>query len=122
MTTTRQLLTGALRLINAIGTNEEPSSSDMDVALESLNALMDSKSNELLNIHTITPFMFSLVPGQFKYTLGPGGDWDTVRPMRMEQAKLMLNPVFTYAPTTSFTVSSDYGAAPLTVTFTDTSV
>ena len=93
MTTTREILTGALRLINVVQANEVPSAQDMDISLESLNALMQSKSNDLLNIHVIVQKRFLLVPGQFEYTLGEGGDWDTKRPMRIEQSKLMLNPV-----------------------------
>ncbi len=93
MTTSRELITGALRLINAVQANEEPSAEDMDISRESLNALIDSKSNDLLNIHTITPYRFLLTPGQFKYSLGPDGTWSIPRPMRIEQAKVMLNPI-----------------------------
>ena len=102
MTTIRQILTGSLRLINAIQTNEEASAADMEIAREALNALIDSKSNDLLNIHTITPFRYALVPGQFLYKLGPAlddagnatnADWVTERPMRLEQAKMMRNPI-----------------------------
>lgn len=95
MSTARELLTGALRVLNVVSTNEEPSADDMNIALESFNQLLDGMSNELLNIHTVTPVQFPLVAGKAAYTLGPGGDWETVRPMRIEQSKLMLNPVIT---------------------------
>lgn len=92
MTTARNLIKGSLRLLNVISANEEPTAEDVDISLTALNELMDSKSNDLLNIHTITPYKYLLEPGKFEYTLGPSGDWPTVRPMRIEQAKLMLNP------------------------------
>lgn len=93
MTTTRQLITGAFRLINAIQANEEPTAEDVAIAQEALNALIDSESQNLLNIHEINPYRFPLTPGQFLYTLGPTGEWQTERPMRIEQAKMMLNPI-----------------------------
>lgn len=93
MTTTRQLLTGSLRTINAVQANEEPLDQDMDITLSAFNALVDSMANDLLNIYTFTPYRFLLTAGQSTYTLGPGGDWDTPRPMRIEQAKTILYPV-----------------------------
>lgn len=124
MTTARDLIKGALRLINVVQANEEPTAGDVDISLEALNALMLSKSNELLNIHHITPIRFPFVPGQFVYKLGPalddagnptGADWVTARPMRLEQAKMMLNPDFVPV---DFVGDPLTGGAPLTVNFT----
>lgn len=101
MATIRKLVTGALRLINVVSTNEEPTAADVDVALKSLNALVDSLSNDLLSIYTFTPYRFLFVPGQATYKLGPStddagnatsADWVTERPMRIEQAKVILYP------------------------------
>ena len=94
MTTARQLITGSLRLLNVVQANEEPTDGDMNIALEGLNALIDSKSDELLNSHTIQPYRFVTTPDTFQYTLGPGGDWDVTRPMRVEKAVVVLNPNF----------------------------
>ena len=88
--TGRELITAALRKLGANSANAVPTAEDMDVSLEALNILIDSKSNTLLNIHTITPFLFSLVAGQYIYTLGPTGDWVVERPMRVEKLKLVL--------------------------------
>ena len=101
MTTTRTLIKGALRLINVISTNEEPTADDVDVSLKALNTLIDSLGNDILNIFTFTPYRFLLVSGQQTYKLGPaldeagnatGADWVTERPMRIEQAKVLLYP------------------------------
>ena len=113
MTTGRQLIKSALRKIASIQANEEPSASDMDVALETLNALIDSKSTQLLNIHTIKPYQFVLTPSQYQYSLGPSGDWVIPRPMRVEKAKLLMNPEFL-----NFSASNTSGIFPLTTTFT----
>lgn len=99
MTTVRELIKGSLRLINTISANEEPSADDVELSRDALNALIDSKSNDLLNIHTITPYRFALTGGSPDYKLGPefdsagnptGADWVTERPMRIENAVLML--------------------------------
>ncbi len=100
-TTARQLFKGAMRLINVIGTNEEPTADDMDITREAFNAMVGSMGTDLLNIYTFTPHKFVLTPGQWQYTLGPAvdsagantnADWVIERPMRIEQMKLILNP------------------------------
>lgn len=99
MATIRDLIKGSLRLINTISANEEPSAEDVDLSREALNALIDSKANNLLNIHTVTPYRFLLTPGVPEYKLGPefdsagvptNADWVVERPMRIENAVLML--------------------------------
>lgn len=105
MTTTRNLIKGAMRLINVTAANEEPSQDDMEIALSSLNGLVDSLGNDILNIYTVQPYYFPLTPGKQHYTLGPaldsagnltGADWVITRPMRIEQAKLLLYPQISY--------------------------
>jgi hypothetical protein len=86
MTTVRKLITGALRLINVVQANENPTADDMDIALQSLSGMVDSWSNDNLMIFTKNPYNFNTVSGQQQYTLGPGGDWATIRPMSIDQA------------------------------------
>lgn len=124
MTTARELIKASLRLINVISTNEEPTSDDVEVSREALNALISSKANDLLNIHTMTPRRFTLEAGQSQYTLGPAlddagnatnADWVTERPMRIEEAVLML-----YCNFLDFSATPTSGEVPLTTTFTVT--
>lgn len=98
MTTARQIITTALRKIAATSANSVPTAEDIDIGLETLNALIDSKSTTLLNTHIVTPKRFLFTPGQLNYTLGPTGDWKTERPMRLETAKLIMNPVIISEP------------------------
>jgi PKD repeat protein len=114
MTTGRQLITSALRKLGANSANAVPTAEDMDVAKEALNSLIDSKSNSLLNIHTITPHRFPLTAGQYVYTLGPTGDWETERPMRTEKVRLIMNPSSTNVTPCIYPLN---GTAPLTVYF-----
>lgn len=107
MATGRELINAALRKLNASSANSAPTAEDMDIGLEALNSLIESKSNTILNTHTITPKRYLLVPGQSTYSLGPTGDWVTDRPMRIEKAKLMLNPELVES-----TIFSRYAAIP----------
>jgi len=83
MTTPRELITGALRLINVVQANENPTADDMDISFEALNAMLDSWSNEKLSIFSMNPYEFQLAANQKEYTLGPGGDWEITRPMEL---------------------------------------
>lgn len=92
MATTRQLITGAMRLLNIYAAGETPSADDMEVAKQSLNGLVDSWSNNRLMIYTVNPHEFQTVGSQESYTLGPGGDWDIERPMEIASMQARLNP------------------------------
>lgn len=86
MATVRKLITGAMRLINVVQANEAPTADDMDIAIESLNGMIDSWSNDSLMIYTKSPYYFNTQAGKQNYTLGPGGDWNITRPMNIDQA------------------------------------
>lgn len=94
MSTMRSLVTSALRLLNVVQENETPSAADMDIALSAFNGMLDSWSAERLNIFTVNPTYFNLVPNQQSYTLGTGGDWNTPRPMQILSAQVSLNSTF----------------------------
>ena len=86
MATVRKLIKGAMRLINIVQANEEPTADDMDIAVQALDGMVDSWSNDSLMIYTKNPFNFDTVGGKQSYTLGPGGEWNTERPMNIDQA------------------------------------
>lgn len=86
MTTVRKLITGALRLVNVVQANETPTADDMDITLQSLQGMIDSWSNDSYMIYTMNPYNFPTVGGKQTYTLGPGGEWATERPMQINQA------------------------------------
>ena len=109
-TTVREIIKSSLLKINAIQPGEEPTDSDLDISLESLQGMVDSWSNDRLNIYTINPYYFEAVAGQQIFTLGPGGDWDIPRPMSIQQAVLRYNaqvnnntnpPTFTFPSNTA---------------------
>lgn len=91
MTTVRDLVTGAMRLVGLVAAGEKPNDDDMDTCVQALSGMIDSWSNSKLLQYTINPYVFNLNPGQQQYTLGPGGDWDTARPMMIQNAYVRLN-------------------------------
>ncbi len=99
MTTLRKLIKDSLKHINALAPGEEPTADDMDIALRSLVSLVDSLSNDLLNIYTVKKVYFPLTANQTSYKLGPkyyageltGADWIIDRPMRVEDVKVLLD-------------------------------
>lgn len=91
-----QLICGSLRVLGVLAEGETPSAQSANDALQSLNDMLDSWSNESLVISSILREVFALVGGQQTYTFGVGGNFNSVRPMSIENALLQLpgsNPV-----------------------------
>lgn len=86
MTTVRDLIKGAMRPIGIFAAGELPSPAELMDALESLNMMLAGYSAQHILIYAITKESFDLVPGQPAYTIGTGGNFDTVRPKRIEGA------------------------------------
>ncbi len=84
--TALDLITGALRLIGAIATGETPSAAEANDGLITLNDMLDNWSTESLTMYGSDSQPFTLVPNQFDYEIGPGGDFDTARPVRITGA------------------------------------
>lgn len=91
MSTARDLIKGALRLIGAIATGENPSADEISDGLNALNDMVDSWSNEGLTIHQRVREEFTLIPDTQEYTLGIGGNFNTSRPMKIEYASIQMN-------------------------------
>jgi hypothetical protein len=90
MSTVRDLISGSLRLLGAISTGETPTAQEQTDAFNSLNDMLDSWSTEGLMVPTKLRETFSLVPGQQTYTFGSGGNFNSVRPMLIENALIVL--------------------------------
>ena len=87
--TALDLIKGSLRLIGAIAAGEEPNNAEAQDALASLNSLIESWQNDRLMVYAVLPQTFTLVPGKWAYTLGPKGDFDTPRPVKIEKCSLL---------------------------------
>lgn len=90
-TTVRDLIKGSLRLIGALATGETPPAEETSDALMVLNEMIASWSTENLFIPAQTKEVFPLVAGKGSYTMGPGGDFDTTRPIDIRQVMVQEN-------------------------------
>lgn len=87
------LVRSSLRLIGAIATGETPTADEANDGLNTLNDMLDSWSTESLSIYGSNDETFSTVPGQLLYTIGPAGNFNTTRPVRISGAYCTLNNV-----------------------------
>ncbi len=85
MSTTRDLITAAARLINVVDATESLTDEDAQAFERALNGMIDSWSNNRLMIHGIKQYVHTLTPSNPSFTIGPGGDLDVVRPLAIEQ-------------------------------------
>ena len=92
MATVRELIKGAMTTLGVISANEQPSAEDISVCYVLYKQLVESLSTNILNMYTVSPSIWTLEPEQSEYTIGPGGDFDTARPVRIERI------VFLYCP------------------------
>jgi len=86
--TVLDLVKASLRKIRVLGAGETPSGSEGSEALDTLNALLQSWSNEGLAVYRQTLSTHATVAGTASYTIGTGATWDTTRPLRIDQAFL----------------------------------
>ena len=92
--TAQDLIASSLRLIGVLASGEQPSGAEASDALLILNQMIDSWTTERMDIFTLNILEFPLVPGQQVYTFGPGGNFNAVRPARIERISIvsLLNP------------------------------
>jgi len=82
MATANTIIYGAYRLNSVLN----PSSAQGGYGLEALNNMISSWSAEGLLIPYNTDESFTLAVGKSFYMIGPGGDFDTIRPLRVIDA------------------------------------
>lgn len=86
MTTAISLITRAMKLSGAIGKGETPDDDEAADGLAAMNSMMDSLSTERLNAYYMVEETLTMVASQATYTMGSGGDLNTTRPTRIEDA------------------------------------
>lgn len=83
MVTARNIIKKAMQKGGILIKSEDPADDEANDALDTLNMIMDSISNDALNIYARTWENFTLGTGTLNYTIGPGGDFNTIRPMQI---------------------------------------
>lgn len=92
-TTAGALITSSLRLIGAIATGEVPTAAELNDGLSSLNDLLENWSTQNLAMYGSAVETFPTVAAQAVYTIGPAGNWNTTRPVRITDAYCNFNGV-----------------------------
>jgi hypothetical protein len=84
--TARDLITDAMKELRVLRVGETPTAADANDGLRRLNRLLDALSTEQLLCWADITESRALVPNQQQYTVGPGGDFDMVRPPEIIRA------------------------------------
>ena len=85
MPTARSLIEMAHKLLGVIPQGQALEAAEAEDGRLHLNALLEQWRLERLMVLSITRQQFPLLAGQQTYTLGPGGQWNSTRPVTIEQ-------------------------------------
>lgn len=80
------LIKSSMRLAGIISGNQTPKANESNDALTTLNDLLEEWSTDSLTVWGSDNTAFLLTPGKAKYTIGPGGDFNDVRPVDINSA------------------------------------
>jgi hypothetical protein len=81
VTTALDIIQDAMEMMGEYAPGEEINAADSSRGLTVLNDMLDSWSNESLTCYAILEQSLLLIPGQFQYTIGPGGYVNGPRPL-----------------------------------------
>lgn len=81
--TALDLIKGSMRLVGIIATGETPTSDEANDGLNTLNDLLETWSTQSLAVYGEANEIFATIAGQATYTIGPAGNFNTVRPVRI---------------------------------------
>lgn len=93
MTTANDVIKAALRIAGVTSIGSAPTAEETQDALSCLNDLLDSMSNDGLFIYANTEETFPLTAGKISYTIGAGGDFNTVRPTTIAAAFVRIGQI-----------------------------
>lgn len=82
-TTALDLIRGALGLTNAVGSDQTLTADEVSDCLEVFNDVLENWSTMSLAVYGQSDQTFNTVANQASYTIGPGGNWSTTRPVRI---------------------------------------
>jgi hypothetical protein len=86
------IITAALRSIQAIEPNESPTAAEMQQCLFTLNQMIDSWQAQRLFVWGIVRYVFAPLVLKQVYTVGPNGDVNIPRPARISAAGVVNLP------------------------------
>jgi len=83
MTTATELIESSMRLATILASGETPTADEAVDGLKALNDILENWSLENLMVLQGNNEQFALTPGVSTYTIGPGGAFNTTRPIRI---------------------------------------
>lgn len=86
----RDLIRLSMLNIGVLAEGEDPGASQLQDAVTTLSMMIDTWSTERLFVSKVAQETFSFVGGQQLYTMGPGGDFDTQRPLFIESVAVRI--------------------------------
>lgn len=87
------LIKSSMRLAGIISGNQTPKANETNDALNVLNDMLEEWSTDGLTVWGSENNSFPLVPGKANYTLGPGGDFNDIRPIDLRSFYVIFNGV-----------------------------
>lgn len=82
-TTALQIITDSLMLSRAVGVDQTLTALEVSDSLRTFNDLVEILSTENLAVYGQANQTFNTIANQKVYTIGPAGNWNTVRPVRI---------------------------------------
>jgi hypothetical protein len=92
VTTTEQMIGGAMRLIGALAAGETMAPADAQDGLAAFNQMVDSWSTERLAVYTTQDQVFTWPIGAATRSIGPTGDFVGQRPIALDTATYFVDP------------------------------
>lgn len=89
--TALDLIQGSLRLLGVLASGEAASAAEATDGLSALNDMLDSWSNQNLLIPNKVREVFAITTSKQTYTMGTGGDFNTTRPIAIENILIQLS-------------------------------
>ncbi len=93
MATALDMIKRSMRMFSAIGQGNAPTAAEASDALNVLNAMIDSWSIDRLTVYRIIEENFTWPAAQTSVTIGPAGNFNTVRPNRIDGVFSRVNNV-----------------------------
>jgi hypothetical protein len=92
-TTAKIIIRKAMQKAGILTKAQQPAADEANDALDAMNAMLSSWSNDSLMIYTRSWESFPLVGGQIEYTIGPGQTFNTVRPIDIVDAYIRTSGI-----------------------------
>lgn len=93
MATIQQLVNRSLRLIKQLGSGESPTSDESTDCLMALNAMLATWNNPRVLTYACREESLTLADGDASYTIGPSGDLNTTRPVKIMAAYILQDDI-----------------------------